>query len=104
MHPSTVVRPEPPAGPRVAAGEAVKLVVVRPIPDPFRPVPNLAGLEVAEARARLQEVGLTAVVPSNRAEGTSPTRTRCPAPCCGCSAPCGCMWGEPPRPGGPDNA
>mgnify|MGYP001623063972 FL=1 len=25
---------------------------------------------MAEARARLQEVGLTAVVPSNRAEGT----------------------------------
>ena len=70
MDPYTVVRTEPAAGTRVAAGEAVKLVVVRPIPDPFRPVPNLAGLEVAEARARLQEVGLTAVVPSNRAEGT----------------------------------
>lgn len=70
MDPYTVVRTEPAAGTRVAAGEAVKLVVVRPIPDPFRPVPNLAGLEVAEARARLQEVGLTAVVSSNRAEGT----------------------------------
>ena len=70
MTPYTVVRTEPAAGEQVAAGQAVKLVVVRPIPDPFRPVPNVTGMEVAVARAYLQDQGLTAVVPSNRVEGT----------------------------------
>ena len=70
MPPYTVVRTEPAAGEQVAAGQAVKLVVVRPIPDPFRPVPNVTGMEVAVARAYLQDQGLTAVVPSNRVEGT----------------------------------
>lgn len=70
MTPYTVVRTEPAAGEQVAAGQAVKLVVVRPIPDPFRPVPNVTGMEVAAARAYLQDQGLTAVVPSNRVEGT----------------------------------
>lgn len=70
MTPYTVVRTEPAAGEQVAAGQAVKLVVVRPIPDPFRPVPNVTGMDVAAARAYLQDQGLTAVVPSNRVEGT----------------------------------
>lgn len=69
MTPYTVVRTEPAAGTQVIAGQSVKVVVVRPIPDPFRPVPNVTGLDVADARARLQETGLTVLVPSNRTEG-----------------------------------
>ena len=70
MDPYTVVRTDPAPGAQVAAGQSVKVVVVRPIPDPFRPVPNVTGMELAAARAYLQEQGLLAVVPSNRVEGT----------------------------------
>ena len=70
MDPYTVVRTDPAPGTQVAAGQSVKVVVVRPIPDPFRPVPNVTGMELAAARAYLQEQGLLAVVPSNRVEGT----------------------------------
>lgn len=71
IDPYTVVRTEPAAGQPVAAGQMVKAVVARPIPDPNRQVPNLAGLSLAEARSRLQERGLTAVVrPAGTAEGT----------------------------------
>ena len=69
MDPYTVVRTDPAPGAQVAAGQSVKVVVVRPIPDPFRPVPNVTGMELAAARAYLQEQGLLAVVPSNRVEG-----------------------------------
>lgn len=69
--PYTVVRTEPAAGTQVAAGQMVKAVVARPIPDPNRQVPDLTGLSVGEARSRLQDRGLTAVVrPAGAAEGT----------------------------------
>lgn len=71
IEPYTIVRTEPAAGEQLAAGQIVKAVVVRPIPDPNRQVPDLVGLSLAEARSRLQERGLTAVVrPSGAAEGT----------------------------------
>lgn len=71
IDPYTIVRTEPAAGEQLAAGQIVKAVVARPIPDPNRQVPNLAGLSLAEARSRLQERGLTAVVrPSGATEGT----------------------------------
>lgn len=71
IEPYTIVRTEPAAGEQLAAGQIVKAVVARPIPDPNRQVPDLVGLSLAEARSRLQERGLTAVVrPSGAAEGT----------------------------------
>lgn len=70
IDPYTIVRTEPAAGQQLAAGQMVKAVVARPIPDPNRQVPNLAGLSLAEARSRLQERGLTAVVRPAGAEGT----------------------------------
>lgn len=71
IEPYTIVRTEPAAGEQLAAGQIVKAVVVRPIPDPNRQVPDLVGLSLAEARSRLQERGLTAVVrPSGSTEGT----------------------------------
>lgn len=71
LAPYTVVRTEPAAGEQIAAGQMVKAVVARPIPDPNRQVPDLTGLTLADARSRLQERGLTAVVrPAGAAEGT----------------------------------
>ena len=71
LTPYTVVRTEPAAGEQIAAGQMVKAVVARPIPDPNRQVPDLAGLSLADARSRLQERGLTAVVrPAGATEGT----------------------------------
>lgn len=71
LDPYTVVRTEPAAGTRIAAGQMVKAVVARPIPDPNRQVPDLVGLSLSEARSRLQERGLTAVIrPAGAAEGT----------------------------------
>lgn len=70
IDPYTIVRTEPAAGQQVAAGQMVKAVVARPIPDPNRQVPDLKGLSLAEARSRLQERGLTAVVRPSGAEGT----------------------------------
>lgn len=71
IEPYTVVRTEPAAGIQAAAGQVVKAVVARPIPDPNRQVPDLTGLSLAEARSRLQERGLTPVVrPAGAADGT----------------------------------
>ena len=71
IEPYTIVRTEPAAGEQLAAGQIVKAVVARPIPDPNRQVPDLVGLSLAEARSRLQERGLTAVVrPSGSTEAT----------------------------------
>lgn len=71
LAPYTVVRTEPAAGEQIAAGQMVKAVVARPIPDPNRQVPDLTGLTLSDARSRLQERGLTAVVrPAGAAEGT----------------------------------
>ena len=70
IEPYTIVRTEPAAGEQLAAGQIVKAVVARPIPDPNRQVPDLVGLSLAEARSRLQERGLTAVVRPSGAEGT----------------------------------
>lgn len=66
----TVLRTDPAAGEQLAAGTAVKVTVIRPLPDPNRPVPNVQGMTVAGARDALQQAGLTAVVAGNRTEGT----------------------------------
>lgn len=67
----TVIRTEPAAGTQALAGDRVKVVVACPVPDPFRSVPNVIGLSLAEARRKLLEVGLQPIaVPSNATEGT----------------------------------
>ena len=70
IEPYTIVGTQPAAGEQLAAGQMVKAVVARPIPDPNRQVPDLTGLSLAEARSRLQDRGLTAVVRPSGAEGT----------------------------------
>lgn len=54
----------------VAAGSAVKVTVIRPLPDPNRPVPNVQGMALDAARDALQQAGLTAVVAGGATEGT----------------------------------
>lgn len=66
----TVLRTEPAAGARLTAGSAVKMTVIRPQPDPNRPVPNVQGMTVAAAREALQDAGLTPVVAGGATEGT----------------------------------
>lgn len=67
----TVVKTEPAAGTQALAGDRIKVVVACPVPDPFRSVPNVTGLSLAEARRRLLEVGLQPIaVPSDAVEGT----------------------------------
>lgn len=67
----TVVNTEPAAGTQALAGDRIKVVVACPVPDPFRSVPNVTGLSLAEARRKLLEVGLQPIaVPSDAVEGT----------------------------------
>ena len=66
----TVLRTEPAAGEQLAAGSAVKVTVIRPLPDPNRPVPNVQGMALDAARDALQQAGLTAVVAGGATEGT----------------------------------
>lgn len=66
----TVVGMDPAAGAACPAGTVVTLTVTRPKPDAFRQVPQLTGLSVAEARARLQIVGLTARIIGDAQTGT----------------------------------
>lgn len=67
----TVIRTEPAAGTQALAGDRIKVVVACPVPDPFRSVPNVTGLSLAEARRKLLEVGLQPIaVPSDAVEGT----------------------------------
>lgn len=70
IQPYLVVRTEPAAGEQVLAGQAVKVTVSRPIPDPYRQVPNLAGMTAAEARAALRDRDLTCVVYPSGGQGT----------------------------------
>lgn len=58
----TVLRTEPEAGSQCEVGTLIKLVVVRPMPDPYRAVPKLTGLTVQAARSHLQGIGLGAIV------------------------------------------
>lgn len=66
----TVLRTEPAAGEQLAAGSAVKVTVIRPLPDPNRPIPNVQGMALDAARDALQQAGLTAVVAGGATEGT----------------------------------
>lgn len=67
----TVIRTEPAAGTQALAGDRIKVVVACPVPDPFRSVPNVVGLSLAEARRKLLEVGLQPIaVPAEAVEGT----------------------------------
>lgn len=67
----TVVKTEPAAGAQALAGDRIKVVVACPVPDPFRSVPNVTGMSLAEARRRLLEVGLQPIaVPSDAVDGT----------------------------------
>lgn len=71
LQPGTVILQSPAAGSALEAGDCVTLTVARAVPDPFRQVPSLLGLSVAEARRRLAIVELLpTLVPSNLMEGT----------------------------------
>ena len=59
------------AGTALEAGDCITLTVARAVPDPFRQVPSLLGMSVAEARRRLAIVELLpTLTPSNLTEGT----------------------------------
>ena len=61
----------PAAGTALEAGDCITLTVARAVPDPFRQVPSLLGMSVAEARRRLAIVELLpTLTPSNLTEGT----------------------------------
>ena len=63
----TVILQSPAAGTALEAGDCITLTV----PDPFRQVPSLLGMSVAEARRRLAIVELLpTLTPSNLTEGT----------------------------------
>ena len=67
----TVILQFPAAGTALEAGNCVNLTVARAVPDPFRQVPSLLGMSVAEARRRLAIVELLpTLTPSNLTEGT----------------------------------
>lgn len=66
----TVLRTEPAAGTLCEAGSIVKLVVARPMPDPYRQVPLVTGLPVQEACSRLETIGLLPIVVGDRTSGT----------------------------------
>lgn len=70
VEPYTVVRCDPEPGTMLPAGQAVRLVVVRPQPDPFRAVPRLIGMTVQQAQERLLQAGLHAEVAGGVREGT----------------------------------
>jgi serine/threonine-protein kinase len=71
----TVLRQSPEAGTRVGDGAAVSLQVAKPRPAaPARiDVPHVAGLDVADARARLRDLGLRSTV--TRIESERPAGT-----------------------------
>ena len=67
----TVILQSPAAGTALEAGDCITLTVARAVPDPFRQVPSLLGMSVAEARRRLAIVELLpTLTPSNLTEGT----------------------------------
>ncbi len=70
IQPYIVVRTEPAAGEQLLAGQAVKVTVSRPVPDPYRQVPDLTGMTAAEARAALRQRDLTAIVRPSGGQGT----------------------------------
>ena len=66
-----VILQSPAAGTALEAGDCITLTVARAVPDPFRQVPSLLGMSVAEARRRLAIVELLpTLTPSNLTEGT----------------------------------
>ena len=68
---SVVILQSPAAGTALEAGDCITLTVARAVPDPFRQVPSLLGMSVAEARRRLAIVELLpTLTPSNLTEGT----------------------------------
>lgn len=70
IQPYIVVKTEPAAGGQLLAGQAVKVTVSRPVPDPYRQVPDLTGMTAAEARAALRQRDLTAIVRPSGGQGT----------------------------------
>ena len=67
----TVILQSPAAGTALEAGDCITLTVARAVPDPFRQVPSLLGMSIAEARRRLAIVELLpTLTPSNLTEGT----------------------------------
>lgn len=70
LEPYTVLRTEPAAGSLCEIGTIIKLVVVRPVPDPYRAVPKVTGQTVQAARSHLKEMGLNAIVVGGKQEGT----------------------------------
>lgn len=67
----TVIRTDPAGGTALEAGSVVTLTVARAVSDPFRPVPSLIGLSVAEARRQLAALDLLPTTsPANRQTGT----------------------------------
>lgn len=54
----TVILQSPAASTALEAGDCITLTVARAVPDPFRQVPSLLGMSVAEARRRLAIVEL----------------------------------------------
>lgn len=70
IQPYIVVRTEPAAGGQLLAGQAVKVTVSRPVPDPYRQVPDVTGMTAAEARAALRQRDLTAIVRPSGGQGT----------------------------------
>ena len=66
----TVILQSPAAGTALEAGDCITLTVARAVPDPFRQVPSLLGMSVAEARRRLAIVELLpTLTPSNLDRG-----------------------------------
>ena len=77
----TVILQSPAAGTALEAGDCITLTVARAVPDPFRQVPSLLGMSVAEARRRLAIVELLpTLTPSNLTEGTITAQDPLPAP------------------------
>ena len=59
----TVILQSPAAGTALEAGDCITLTVARAVPDPFRQVPSLLGMSVAEARRRHERYDLIFVDP-----------------------------------------
>lgn len=66
----TVILQSPAAGTALEAGDCITLTVARAVPDPFRQVPSLLGMSVAEARRLAIVELLPTLTPSNLTEGT----------------------------------
>lgn len=88
----TVILQSPAAGTALEAGDCITLTVARAVPDPFRQVPSLLGMSVAEARRRLAIVELLpTLTPSNLTEGTITAQDPLPGTLCTATPMCGLL-------------